>query len=51
MSIITDDEYAIAPNESKEYCKWCWGHDFGNCDFCAVYKNRKLESNTVKEST
>ena len=18
----------------KEYCDWCWGHGFGNCDVC-----------------
>lgn len=41
MSLITDKEWFEHHKNSLElkehfdsYCKWCWGHGFGNCDVC-----------------
>ena len=25
----------------EEVCKWCWGHDYGNCDECVLCKHAR----------
>jgi len=39
MSVVSDEDYAANPEQSKKYCDWCWGHAYGNCSMCAVRKN------------
>ena len=35
--IVSEADYAeMGSEKAVEYCNWCWGHDFGNCDLCAV---------------
>lgn len=41
MSLILDEDYFTGHKTSKElkehfkdYCDWCWGHGYGNCDEC-----------------
>jgi hypothetical protein len=31
-------------NRFKEYCDWCWGHGFGNCDKCREYKDQWISA-------
>jgi hypothetical protein len=28
-------------DRKREACLWCWGHDYGNCDLCVLYKGAK----------
>ena len=28
----------MTDKQQEEYCKWCWYHDYGNCDNCAIHK-------------
>lgn len=50
MSIISEQEYIdIGPDRAASYCLWCWGHDYGNCSFCAVEKHR-AERDKAKEA-
>lgn len=47
MSIVTIKDNLILDKSSKElkdqfqnYCNWCWGHGYGNCDICKRIFNK-----------
>lgn len=31
------------------YCKWCWGHGYGNCDNCKKHFNKLYIPLRIKE--
>ena len=33
----------------QEYCNWCWGHGFGNCDNCQKAMKRQLLKGKLRE--
>jgi len=38
MAIVSkEDAKKMSKEEQERYCDWCWGHDFGDCDYCALY--------------
>jgi len=41
MSIVSQEKYDEWTEEyRREYCSWCFRKDYGNCNFCAIEKNR-----------
>jgi len=35
-----EDIKDMSDGQRERYCYWCWFHDYGNCDKCALlYKN------------
>jgi hypothetical protein len=50
MSIVSDEEYeAMNPVELKDYCNWCFYHDYGNCDYCAIEKHKSRQPKEKRE--
>lgn len=38
MSILTDEDIrTMGKEDAAAHCEWCWGHDFCNCDNCAIH--------------
>lgn len=33
----------------KQYCEWCWGHSYGDCDLCRKRFNKAYASLKEKE--
>ena len=33
----------MTDENKKEYCEWCWFHDYGNCNKCALGQILSLE--------
>ncbi len=46
MSTRTEEDLkGNSQKEINEYCLWCWHHDFGCCDKCAIeMKQKKAKS-------
>ena len=43
--IVSDEEFKEMTEENKkEYCEWCWHHDYGDCDLCAIHKSRLIRT-------
>ena len=37
MAIVAEKEKEeMSDEQKKEYCEWCWYHDYGNCSKCAL---------------
>ena len=67
MSIMQIEDYLILDKGSEalkkqfdNYCDWCWGHGYGNCDVCRKIFHRyyiplrkrelQIKNGLVKES-
>lgn len=37
MAIVSEsDKKEMSEKKQKEYCIWCFHHDYGHCDVCAL---------------
>lgn len=32
--LVTDEGSEVLKTQFENYCSWCWGHGYGNCDMC-----------------
>lgn len=37
---MTDKGSEILKTQFENYCSWCWGHGYGNCDMCKQVYHR-----------
>ena len=55
-SVVNDEDFE-AENRTEgglkrwfnEYCDWCWGHGYGNCDRCRKYYKHLLYRVKMRE--
>ena len=48
------DDKATAEENKRHYhnyCEWCWGHGYGNCDWCKKECNGYIRRKRIKELT
>jgi len=46
MAVYSEDDVRDWDKEYRERaCRWCWGHDFSNCDYCALFHGKTKKSN------
>lgn len=36
-NLILDEGSEILKKQFNNYCDWCWGHGYGNCDECRKF--------------
>lgn len=48
MSVYTEEDVISMDEKEQQFnCEWCWYHDYGDCNKCAIYKNRKCSQEQV----
>lgn len=45
-SHLNNEQFTLA---FKEYCKWCWGNDFGDCNICKARYKEELKKRKIPE--
>jgi len=38
MIVTKNEKMQMSEEQKKEYCEWCFYHDYGNCNNCALFK-------------
>ena len=56
FSVVDDEDWEVENRSSeqlkewfKNYCDWCWGHGYGNCDNCRKFYKHLLYRIKIKE--
>lgn len=47
--LILDEGSEVLKKQFETYCKWCWGHGYGNCDTCKKDFNHYYLPIRIKE--
>jgi len=47
--LVLDEGSEVLHNQFKDYCSWCWGHGYGDCDECRKYYRRLYNPIRIEE--
>lgn len=48
-SLIINETSDVLKSQFNNYCDWCWGHGYGNCDKCKKVFNHYYLPLKIKE--
>ena len=48
-NLILDEGSEVLKRQFDNYCNWCWGHGYGNCDMCKKIFNHYYVPIKIKE--
>ena len=47
--LVTDKGSEQLKKQYEKYCDWCWGHGYGNCDYCKKQFGKVYRPIRIKE--